>query len=107
MQTDKYAAFPNRESVFEVEEFYCCIEYFMVHNYKEKSIIVAYVQWTQQVLEDEWGTMFFKGYGAKQFIDVCVIDRCVGFLEVENLYYIIDKKVDDPDDSHLYISEEE
>ena len=51
--------------------------------------------------------MFFKGYGAKQIIDVCVIDRCVGFLEVENLYYIIDKKVDDPDDSHLYISEEE
>ncbi|GBC00575.1 hypothetical protein RclHR1_00390029 [Rhizophagus clarus] len=65
MQTDKYAAFPNRESVFEVEEFYCCIEYFMVHNYKEKSIIVTYVQWTKQVLEDEWGTMFFKGYGVK------------------------------------------
>src|ERR1051325_3079346 len=103
MQTDIYAAFPNWESVFRVEEFYCCIEYFMVHGYKKNSRIVAYVQWTQQVSENEWGLKFFKGYGAKQFIDVCVIDRCIGFLKVENLYYIIDKKVEIPDDSHLYV----
>ncbi len=51
--------------------------------------------------------MGVKGYGARQFIDVYVIDRCVGFLKVENLYYIIDKKIENPDDSHLYISEEE
>ena len=75
---------------------------------QRKSIFVAYVQWTHQVSEDEWGMKFFKDYGAKQFIDVCVIDRCVGFLEVENFYYIIDKNVDDLDDSHLlYVSEEE
>ncbi|CAB4436877.1 unnamed protein product [Rhizophagus irregularis] len=60
MQTDKYASFPNREPVFEVKEFYCCIEYFMVHKYKEKFIFVAYVQWTHQVSEDEMGNEVFQ-----------------------------------------------
>ena len=50
------------------------------------------------------GLKKFKSYGAKQFIDVCIIDRCVGFLEIGNISYIIDKVIDNPDDSgNLYL----
>uniref|UniRef100_U9UE43 Uncharacterized protein n=1 Tax=Rhizophagus irregularis (strain DAOM 181602 / DAOM 197198 / MUCL 43194) TaxID=747089 RepID=U9UE43_RHIID len=59
---------------------------------------------TSQVSEDKYGLKMFKGFGSKQFIDVCVIDRCIGFLKVDNIYYIIDKEVNDLDDSNLYTS---
>ena len=76
----------------------------MVHKYKGIPRIVAFVQWTNQIVKDTYGLKMFKGFGAKQFIDVCVIDHCIGFLKVENMYYVIDKEVDDPDDSNLYTS---
>jgi len=91
MSVDIYASQRNRKSVFKIEEFYGCIEYYMVHKYKGTSRIVAFIQWTNQVTEDKYGLKVFKGYGAKQFIDVCVIDRCVGFLKVGNVTYVIDK----------------
>ncbi len=35
---------------------------------------MAYVEWTSEVFEDEFNLKWFRGFGAKQFIDVCVID---------------------------------
>jgi hypothetical protein len=49
----------------------------------------------------------FKSFRTKQFIDGYIIDHCVGFLEINNLYYIIDKEVNNSDDSDLYITEDE
>jgi hypothetical protein len=76
----------------------------MVYEYRNIPRIIAFVQWTSQVSEDKYGLKMFKGFGSKQFIDVCVIDRCIGFLKVDNIYYIIDKEVNDLDDSNLYTS---
>jgi len=65
MNVDIYASQRNRKSVFKIEEFYGCVEYYMVHQYKGISRIVAFVQWTNQIFEDKCGLKMFKGYGAK------------------------------------------
>ncbi|GBC03731.1 hypothetical protein RclHR1_00530006 [Rhizophagus clarus] len=62
---------------------------------------MAFVQWTQNVIEDEYGLKYFREFGVEQFIDVRVIDRCIGFLKCGNSFFIIDKEVDDPDDSYI------
>ena len=69
--------------------------------------LIVFVHWTNQVSENDIELKTFKSFGMKQFIDVCVIDHCVGFLEINNLYYVIDKEVNNPDNSDLYITEEE
>ena len=109
MKIDKNAAFANRPTEFEIQEFYAMVEYYIVYKYKSETEprLVAFVQWTNQVVEDNMGLKTFKGFGIKQYIDVCVIDRCVGFLEVDNINYVIDKEVNDPDDSDLYLTEED
>jgi len=109
MKIDKNARFINRPTEFEVQEFYGMIEYYMVYKYvgESESRLIAFIHWTNQVMEDDMGLKTFKSFGTKQFIDVCVIDRCVGFLEVNNVYYVIDKQVNNPDDSDLYVTEDE
>src|SRR5947209_19376850 len=109
MKIDKNAQFANRPTEFEVQEFYGMVEYYMTYKYmgESESRLIAFVHWTNQVFEDDIGLKTFKSFGMKQFIDVCVIDRCVGFLEINNLYYVINKEVNNPDDSDLYITEEE
>ncbi|CAG8681210.1 8834_t:CDS:1, partial [Gigaspora rosea] len=69
--------------------------------------IIAFIQWTQEVNENEYGLKSFRKFGIKQFIDVRVIDRCVGFFECNNILFIIDKKVDDSNDSYIESSSED
>jgi hypothetical protein len=106
MKIDKWAAFKNRAPQFEIQEFYGCVEYYFVHQFNGKTHLMAFVQWTQNVNEDEYGLKYFREFGIKQFIDVRVIDRCIGFLKCKNILFIIDKEVDDPDDSYLDSSSE-
>ena len=101
MKVDKWAAFKNRASQFEVQEFYGRVEYYFVHQFNGDTHLMAFVQWTQKIIEDEYGLKFFREFGIKQFIDIRVIDRCIGFLKYGNILYIIDKEVDDPDDSYM------
>ena len=106
MKVDKWAAFKNRAPQFEIQEFYGRVEYYFVHQFNGKTHLMAFVHWTQNVNEDEYGLKFFREFGIKQFIDVRVIDRCIGFLKCKNILFIIDKEVDDPDDSYLDSSSE-
>ncbi|GES96283.1 hypothetical protein GLOIN_2v1477115 [Rhizophagus clarus] len=101
MKVDKWAAFKNRAPQFEIQEFYGRVEYYFVHQFNGKTHLMAFVQWTQNVNEDEYDLKFFREFGIKQFIDVQVIDQCIGFLKYKNIFFIIDKEVDDPDDSYL------
>jgi len=57
------------------------IEYYMVYKYigESESRLIAFIHWTNQVIEDNMGLKTFKSFGMKQFIDVCVIDHCIGF----------------------------
>src|SRR2546423_13401718 len=101
MKVDKWAAFKNRATQFEIQEFYGRVEYYFVHQLNGNTNLMAFVQWTQNVVEDEYGLKYFREFGVKQFIDVRVIDRCIGFLECGNILFIIDKEVDDPDDNYV------
>ena len=101
MKIDKFAAYKNRPSQFEIQEFYGRVEYYFVHQFNGNTHLMAFVQWSQNVTEDEYGLKCFRDFGVKQFIDVRVIDRCVGFLKCGNILFIIDKEVDDPDDSYI------
>ncbi|CAG8643098.1 3842_t:CDS:1, partial [Dentiscutata heterogama] len=101
MKIDKWAVFKNRLLEFEVQEFYGRVKYYFTYQFNGNTHLMALIQWTQKVNEDEYELKFFREFGTKQFIDMRVIDRCVGFLECRNLLFIIDKEVNDPDDSNI------
>jgi hypothetical protein len=84
------------------------VEYYMTYKYvsKSKPRLIVFIYWTNQVSENDIGLKTFKNFETKQFIDVCVINYCVEFLKINNLYYVINKKVNNPDDGDLYITEE-
>ncbi|GBC16212.2 hypothetical protein RIR_jg42389.t1 [Rhizophagus irregularis DAOM 181602=DAOM 197198] len=44
MQVDKYTSQWNHKSVFQIEEFYGRVEYFMVYEYKNIPRIIAFIQ---------------------------------------------------------------
>ncbi|CAG8558042.1 5689_t:CDS:2, partial [Racocetra persica] len=91
----------NRKKTEITTEFYGRVEYYFVHQFNGNAHMMAFIQWTQKFNEDEYGLKSFREFGIKQFIDVQVIDRCVGFLKYNNILFIIDKKVDDSDDSYI------
>jgi hypothetical protein len=54
--------------------------------------MLANIKWSNKVNRDVFGTTFFIGDGATQFIDITAIDRCIGFMELGHKTYIIDKE---------------
>ncbi|CAG8811041.1 22807_t:CDS:2, partial [Racocetra persica] len=56
--------------------------------------MLAYIQWTSSFEKDNVGLKSFRRLGAYAFIDTSAIDHCVGFIEIANLFYIVDKEVD-------------
>ncbi|CAG8668104.1 22370_t:CDS:1, partial [Rhizophagus irregularis] len=36
----------------------------------------------------------FRRMEAYEFVDASAIDHCVGFIEIDKLFYIVDKEVD-------------
>ncbi|PKY53131.1 hypothetical protein RhiirA4_471179 [Rhizophagus irregularis] len=61
---------------------------------KGSKVMLAYIQWTSPVNEDDVGVKTFRRTGAYEFVDASAIDHCVGFIEIDKLFYIIDKEVD-------------
>ncbi|CAG8598147.1 11228_t:CDS:2 [Scutellospora calospora] len=76
-------------------------------QFNSNTHLMVLIQWTQKVNEDEYRLKFFREFGTKQFIDVRVIDRYVGFLKYGNLLFIIDKEVNNLDDSNIESSSED
>ncbi|GBB91097.1 hypothetical protein RclHR1_18200006 [Rhizophagus clarus] len=54
--------------------------------------MLAYVQLTSKVMEDEYECKYFTQFKSKEFIDVRCIDHCVGFAKIGSKYFIIDKE---------------
>ena len=54
--------------------------------------MLAYIQWATEIHIDKYNNKTFNGYGAYEFIDVEFIDRCVGFMRINNIFYIFDKE---------------
>ena len=95
MEINKYANNRNYESVFETKPFYGNIKYYFAYKLNNKDCMLACINWTSLVIEDLVGIKYFHQFSGYDFIDVTTIDWCIGFIKVDNLYYIIDKEVND------------
>ncbi|CAG8831052.1 20578_t:CDS:1, partial [Gigaspora rosea] len=54
--------------------------------------MLACINWTTPVIEDSAGLKYLYQFSGYDFIDVTIIDRYVGFIKVDNLYYIVDNE---------------
>ncbi|CAG8720424.1 3665_t:CDS:2, partial [Cetraspora pellucida] len=81
--------------VFEVQDFYAIVEYYLVYEFEESKVMLAYIQWTLPVKEDSTSMKTFSQLGLYAFINSSAIDYCVGFIEINKLFYIVDKEIDD------------
>src|SRR2546429_8167654 len=91
MEVDKWAKFKNRQPEFITKAFYGIIEFFFLYDFDDQKEMLAYIHWTKPVTRDHAGTLSFNGFSYYDFIRVSAIDRCVGFFQLGNKYYIIDK----------------
>lgn len=65
----------------------------MVHKHLNENRLLAYIHWTNKIINDQLGVMYFQGNSSKYgFIDISDIDRCVGFITLSNKTYIFDKE---------------
>jgi hypothetical protein len=78
--------------MYEDLELYGRVEYFLVHTYRDVQRMLAFVQWTTNLRIDNFEIKTFYGYSSYSYIDVEYIDRCVGFMRIENTFYILDKE---------------
>lgn len=92
MEVDKWTNFPRRTPEFISKAFFGNIEYYLAYEFEEETHMLAYIHWTNEVEVDNIGLLSFSGYGPHEFIDVCAIDHCVGFIKINQVYYIIDKE---------------
>ena len=90
MEVDKWVKFKYRESEFITKFFYENIEFFLYDFNGEKKML-AYIYWTKSVTEDNLGVLSFNGFSYYDFIRISAIDWCVGFFQLGNKYYIVDK----------------
>jgi len=73
-------------------DIYGIVDYYLVNKFNNQVHMLAYVQLTSKVVEDEYVCKHFTQYRSKEFIDVRCVDHCVGFANIGNRYYIIDKE---------------
>ncbi len=92
---DKWAAFPKRSSEFILQKFYGNIEYYLTYEFDGKIYILAYIHWVANVKKDHIDLLSFSEFGAHEFIDAFAIDHCIGFFNLNRMYYIIDKEFEE------------
>jgi hypothetical protein len=94
---DKFAHRPNVPSELIFTQIYGKVIYYLVHKYEDKIKMLAYLQLTSKVITDRYGCKYFTQFSSFEFIDVRLIDHCVGFMKINSKYYIIDREneVDD------------
>jgi hypothetical protein len=54
--------------------------------------MLAYIQWTNDVHVDRYRIKTFRGFDTYNFIEAEYIDRCVGFIRIDDKFYIFDKE---------------
>ncbi|GES82418.1 hypothetical protein GLOIN_2v1644898 [Rhizophagus clarus] len=89
---DKLAHRPNASPQLAIVDIYGIINYYLVHEFNHQVYMLAYVQLTSKIVEDEYGCKHFTQFRSKEFIDVRCLDHCIGFAKIDNRYYIIDKE---------------
>ncbi|CAG8570794.1 871_t:CDS:2 [Cetraspora pellucida] len=57
---DIYANYRNRLSVFKIQDFYAVVEYYLLYEFEESKAMLAYIQWTSHIEDDDIGVKMFK-----------------------------------------------
>ncbi|CAB5200844.1 unnamed protein product [Rhizophagus irregularis] len=79
--------------ISEDKELFGEIIFYLVHKHLGESRMLAYIHWSNKIINDQLGIKYFQGKSSKYgFIDISDIDRCVGFIELNNKIYIFDKE---------------
>jgi hypothetical protein len=70
------------------------INFYLVQEFMGENRMLAYIHWTNKIVNDLLGIKYFQGKSSKyEFIDISDIDRCVGFITLHNnRTYIFDKE---------------
>jgi hypothetical protein len=69
------------------------VEYFFIHQHQNKTKFLAFIQLTSRLVEDtNLEIKYFTKFTTYEFIDVRLIDHCVGLFKLGSKYYIIDKE---------------
>ncbi|PKY61197.1 hypothetical protein RhiirA4_521455 [Rhizophagus irregularis] len=89
---DKVSHRPNALPQLMIVDIYGIVDYFFVHKFNDKIHMLAYVQLTSKIIDDEYECKYFTQFKSKEFIDVRCVDHCVGFAKIDNKYFIIDKE---------------
>ncbi|CAG8666872.1 2268_t:CDS:1, partial [Diversispora eburnea] len=95
---DKYAYRLNTMPEYYYEKVYGQIEYYFLHNFEDKEYMLAYIKVCSNVItNDQLDFKYFTRFKFHEFIDVQIIDHCVGFFHLGSQYFIIDREneVDD------------
>ncbi|CAB5376047.1 unnamed protein product [Rhizophagus irregularis] len=79
--------------ISEDKELFGKIIFYLVHKHLGESRMLAYIHWSNKIINDQLDIKYFQGKSSKYgFIDISDIDRCVGFIELNNKIYIFDKE---------------
>ncbi|PKC52968.1 hypothetical protein RhiirA1_447330, partial [Rhizophagus irregularis] len=85
---DKVSHRPNALPQLMIVDIYGIVDYFFVHKFNDKIHMLAYVQLTSKIIDDEYECKYFTQFKSKEFIDVRCVDHCVGFAKIDNKYFI-------------------
>ncbi|CAG8843886.1 43581_t:CDS:2, partial [Gigaspora margarita] len=66
---DIYANYPKRPLMFKIQDFYAIVEYYLLYEFEESKVMLAYIQWTSSIEEDN-----------------------IGYIEIDKSFYIVDKE---------------
>ncbi|RIA88388.1 hypothetical protein C1645_877423 [Glomus cerebriforme] len=84
--------------ISEDKELFGEIIFYLVHKLLDKNRMLAYIHWTNKIVNDQLGIKYFQGKSLKYgFIDISDIDRCVSFITLNNRTYIFDKDYQMPE----------
>ncbi len=78
-------------NVYEMRPFYGQVLYYLVHEYADEKHMLAYVHNAYDVRQELYRLKAFKKFGAKEFINVSTIKKCVAFFKVGALNYVLEK----------------
>jgi hypothetical protein len=74
-----------------MKAFYGKVLYYLVHEYANEKHMLAYVHNAYNVRQEPYMLQTFKKFGAKEFINVSTIKKCVGFFKLGTSNYVIEK----------------
>ncbi|RHZ46686.1 hypothetical protein Glove_607g3 [Diversispora epigaea] len=89
---DKYSHCLNAPPEYYYEKLYREIEYFFLHKFQNRENMLAYIKVCNKIIKNEQLDFeYFTKFKTHEFIDIQIIDHCVGFLKLRNQYFIIDR----------------